>query len=65
MFLPRLELMGEAGGKGGAESFSKNCKLHQFKLQHRHYLNLDNGCKPVLNNIILFFKSDYKVTVAN
>ena len=26
MFLLRLDLTGKAGGKGGAESFSKNCK---------------------------------------
>ena len=65
MFLLRLELTGKAGGKGGAEFFLKIANLYQFKLQHRHYLNLDNGCKPVSNNIILFFKSDYKVTVAN
>ena len=28
MFLLRLELMGKAGGKGGAESFLKNANLY-------------------------------------
>ena len=45
--------------------FLKIANVYQFKLQHRHYLNLDNDCKPVSINIILFFKSGYQVTLAN
>ena len=41
IFLPRLELMGEAGGKGGAEFFLKNANLYKFNQQHRRYFSLN------------------------
>ena len=68
MFLLRLELMGKAGGKGGAEFFLKNANLYKFNQQHRRYFSLNlviQLLQTSINQYNLVLQIWPTVTVAN